>query len=241
MRQIITVLLGATALSIACAPATLAADMSTKAPMYTKAPMAAPAFSWTGFYLGGDVGYGWGRSSGTGTDSAGLGLTPYDYDTNGVIGGGFLGYNYQINQFVVGVEADWQVADLKGNSGSFIASGGPYTFSTNVNNYGSLRGRLGYAVDRWLVFATGGWAWGYASTSFAFTGTPPFSTNSGNRSGWTGGGGVEYAITNNWLARLEYRYTDLGSRAYVDVPNNSADNGNRITVNDVRLGVAYKF
>src|ERR1039458_455324 len=152
MRQIITVLLGATALSIACAPATLAADMSTKAPMYTKAPMAAPAFSWTGFYLGGDVGYGWGRSSGTGTDSAGLGLTPYDYDTNGVIGGGVLGYNYQINRFVVGVEAEWQAADLKGNSGSFTNPGATYTFSTNVNNYGSLRGRLGYAVDRWLVF-----------------------------------------------------------------------------------------
>ena len=230
----------ATVAAIGFASVASAADLPTKGPYY-KAPMAAPAFSWTGFYLGGDVGYGWGRSSGTGTDSAGLGLTPYDYDTNGVIGGGFLGYNYQINQFVVGVEADWQAADLKGNSGSFTNPGATYTFSTNVNNYGSLRGRLGYAVDRWLVFATGGWAWGYASTSYAFTGSPPFSTNSGNRSGWTGGGGVEYAITNNWLARLEYRYTDLGSRAYVDVPNNSADNGNRITVNDVRLGVAYKF
>ena len=230
----------ATVAAIGFASVASAADLPTKGPYY-KAPMAAPAFSWTGFYLGGDVGYGWGRSSGTGTDSAGLGLTPYDYDTNGVIGGGFLGYNYQINQFVVGVEADWQAADLKGNSGSFTNPGATYTFSTNVNNYGSLRGRLGYAVDRWLVFATGGWAWGYASTSFAFTGTPPFSTNSGNRSGWTGGGGVEYAITNNWLARLEYRYTDLGSRAYVDVPNDSADTGNRITVNDVRLGVAYKF
>jgi outer membrane immunogenic protein len=225
----------ATVAAIGFASVASAADLPTKGPYY-KAPVAAPAFSWTGFYIGGDVGYGWGTSDGTLTNSAGTFPVPYNADPNGIIGGGFLGYNYQINQFVVGVEADWQAADLTGS-----ASSAGYTMSTRVNDYGSLRGRLGYAMDRWLVFATGGWAWGKASTSYALTGAAPFFTNTFTGNGWTAGGGVEYAITNNWLARIEYRYTDLGSHSYIDVPSNSGETGNRVTVNDVRLGVAYKF
>ena len=228
----------ATVAAIGFASVASAADLPTKGPYY-KAPMAAPAFSWTGFYIGGDIGYGWGTSDGTLTNSVGGFPIPYSADPNGIIGGGFLGYNYQINQFVVGVEADWQAADLTGSASSALFGG--YTMSTRVNDYGSLRGRLGYAMDRWLVFATGGWAWGKASTSYAVTGSPVFYTNSVNGNGWTAGGGVEYALTNNWLARFEYRYTDLGSHSYVDTVSNSAETGNRITVNDVRLGVAYKF
>jgi outer membrane immunogenic protein len=173
------------------------------------------------------------------TNSVGASPVPYSADPKGVIGGGFLGYNYQINQFVVGIEADWQAANLTGSASSALFGG--YTISTKVNDYGSLRGRLGYAMDRWLVFATGGWAWGKASTSYANTGAAPFFTNTFTGNGWTAGGGVEYAITNNWLARIEYRYTDLGSHSYIDVPSNSGETGNRVTINDVRLGVAYKF
>jgi outer membrane immunogenic protein len=218
-----------------------AADMPMKA-----APMVAPAFSWTGFYLGGDVGYGWGTSKGQGLNAAGAAGTgpAYNFDVTGGLGGGFLGYNYQINQFVVGVEADWQGADLKGNSPPTLSTSGsgPYTVSTKVTSDGSLRARLGFAADHWLVFATGGRAWGSASTSYGFTGAPiPFYTNSFHGDGWTGGVGAEYAITNNWLARLEYRYTDLGSHTFVNAPANSSETGDRVTVNDVRLGVAYKF
>ena len=216
----------------------LAADMPQR-PVYKAPVMMAPSPTWTGFYIGGDVGYGWGTSDGTLTNSAGAFPVPYSADPNGVIGGGFLGYNYQINQFVVGIEGDWQAADLTGSASSPLFAG--YTMSTKVNDYGSLRGRLGYAMDRWLIFATGGWAWGNASTSYAVTGTPAFYKNSFTGNGWTVGGGVEYAVTNNWLARFEYRYTDLGSHGYVDTVSNSAETGNRITVNDVRLGVAYKF
>ena len=216
----------------------LAADMPQR-PVYKAPVMMAPSPTWTGFYIGGDVGYGWVTSDGTLTDSAGAFPVPYSADANGVIGGGFLGYNYQINQFVVGIEGDWQAADLTGSASSPLFAG--YTMSTKVNDYGSLRGRLGYAMDRWLIFATGGWAWGSASTSYAVTGTPAFYKNSFTGNGWTVGGGVEYAVTNNWLARFEYRYTDLGSHGYVDTVSNSAETGNRITVNDVRLGVAYKF
>ena len=114
--------------------------------------------------------------------------------------------------------------------------------NSKVSSYGSLRGRLGFALDRWLVFATGGWAWGDAQTSYAKTGIPPFSTNNINGSGGTVGAGIEYAVTNNWLARVEYRYTDLGNHGFENpTVCNCGDNGNRITINDIRLGAAYKF
>lgn len=240
MRRIQCALLTTFAV-IGLSAAASAADMpAAPARVYTKAPIMAPAFSWTGFYIGGDVGYGWGGSTGTSTNAAGAFPLAYSANSTGVIGGGFLGYNYQINEFVVGVEADWQFAN---NSGSGIGVLPPsYTMTTKINNYGSLRGRLGYAMDRWMIFATGGWAWGSASTSYGFTGAAaPYYTNSFNGNGWTAGAGFEYAFMNNWLARVEYRYTDLGSSSYTDVTSNSGETGNRVTINDVRLGIAYKF
>src|ERR1035438_8530934 len=112
----------ATVAAIGFASVASAADLPTKGPYY-KAPVAAPAFSWTGFYIGGDIGYGWGTSDGTLTNSVGAFPIPYSADPNGIIGGGFLGYNYQINQFVVGVEADWQAADLSGSASSALFGG----------------------------------------------------------------------------------------------------------------------
>jgi outer membrane immunogenic protein len=216
-----------------------AADMPLKAP---RPVVVAPIYSWTGFYIGGDIGYGSGRSDGVLNDGVFNGApVPYSADPRGMIGGGFAGYNYQIGQFVVGVEADWQAANLSGSgTGTFLVSS--YTMDTKVSNYGSVRGRLGFAMDRWLVFATGGWAWGNAQTSYSDTGAPPpFGTNKINGSGGTIGAGIEYAVTNNWLARVEYRYTDLGNHGF-EVPScGCGDNGNRITINDVRFGLSYKF
>jgi outer membrane immunogenic protein len=221
---------------------TLAADMA--APVY-KAPPAvvAAVFNWTGLYVGGDIGYGWGRSDGVLNDGVFNGApVPYSADPRGMIGGGFAGYNYQIGQFVVGVEADWQAANLSGSgTGTFLVNS--YTMDTKVSNYGSVRGRLGFTMDRWLVFATGGWAWGNAQTSYSDTGAPPpFGTNKINGSGATVGGGIEYAVTNNWLARVEYRHTDLGSHSFENpIGCGCGDNGNRITIDDVRFGLSYKF
>jgi outer membrane immunogenic protein len=159
---------------------------------------------------------------------------------NGAIGGGFVGGNYQINQFVLGVEGDWQWANLTGNSGAIpsLGAGGPFTISSSVKDYGSIRGRLGVAFDRFLVFGTGGWAWGNYSTSYA----PIGLTNSVSSSnGWAAGGGVEYAFTDNILGRVEYRYTGLGSSSFANVPTGFAEAGNKVTINDIRAGIAYKF
>jgi outer membrane immunogenic protein len=147
-----------------------------------------------------------------------------------------------MGQYVFGAEADWQWANLTGNSGSVPGLGGPFTMATTVKSYGSARGRLGFAVDHWLFFGTAGWAWGTWSTSYANTGFAPFSSNSAtSNKGWTAGAGVEYAFTPYLLGRVEYRYTDLGTVSFVDTLNNASELGNKLTISDIRAGLAFKF
>jgi outer membrane immunogenic protein len=218
------------------------------APLY-KAPPASLAYNFTGFYIGGDAGYGWAGSSGTLTTAAEIPIAPYDYGLNGTLAGAFMGADYQFNRFVVGAEGDWQGANLIGNSqvnssfgipaGTF--PGGPFTISTTIKDYGSIRARLGVAFDRFLLFGTAGWAWGNPSNAYALYGAPPFFTRSGYSFGWTAGAGLEYAFTNNVLGRIEYRYTNLGTSSLVNAAMDSADGGHRVPISDVRTGIAYKF
>ena len=228
-------LLAGTALFTLLSGSAMAADLSRPAPAYSKAPMM-PAFSWTGFYVGGDGGYGYATSSGTSVSI--IGTVPYSFNAHGPIAGGFVGGNYQMGQFVFGGEADWQWANLTGNSGSVAGA----TMASTVKSYGSARGRLGFAVDHWLFFGTAGWAWGSWSTSYAATGFAPFFTNSASsHTGWTAGAGLEYGFTNNLLGRVEYRYTNLGTKTYADPATGSSDVGNKVVINDIRAGLAFKF
>ena len=213
-----------------------------------KSPPASYACDWTGFYLGSDGGYGWATPKGTLTSAAAIPLTPYSYGVNGPLAGLFIGGNYQFHKFVVGVEGDWQWSNLIGNSqtqaplgaaGAF--PGGPFTISTTVKDYASIRGRLGVAFDRLLVFGTAGWAWGNPSTSYALTGAAPFVTNGGNSTGWTAGAGVEYAFTDSVFGRIEYRYTNLRTVGFVNVATNAAEAGGNLPISDLRAGIAYKF
>jgi outer membrane immunogenic protein len=118
---------------------------------YVPPPSMVPAFSWTGLYVGLDGGYGFGKSDGNVTDSAGLFQVGYTYKTTGPIAGGFVGGNYQWGMVVVGAEADWQWADLTGSSGSIAAFGSSVDMSSTVKSFGSARGRLGLALDHWLL------------------------------------------------------------------------------------------
>src|ERR1700712_1283499 len=161
----------------------MAADLGTspaRAPIYTKAPMMAPAFTWTGFYIGGNAGYHFGDQNVELTAASGATLflgnpalaTSIAVQRGGFIGGGQVGYNYQLSpMFVVGLEADFQWADVSGSSTFDIAApgGGFFPSRTQVQDglrdLGTVRGRLGFAVDRFMIYGTGGFAYGEVTNS----------------------------------------------------------------------------
>jgi outer membrane immunogenic protein len=185
---------------------------------------------------------------GTLLDAMGVPLAPYSYRVDGPVAGLFVGGNYQMNKIVLGVEGDWQWSNLTGNSqkqaplftvGTF--PGGPFTISTTIKDYGGVRGRLGFALDRLLVFGTGGWVWGNPVTSYALTAAAPFVNNGGRSMGWTAGVGIDYAFTDSVFGRVEYRYTSLATGDFLSVANNSAEASNDVPINDLRAGLAYKF
>ena len=226
-----------------------------KPALLVKAPAVSRAFSWTGFYVGGDGGYGWHVAHGTLTTAVGAAFTPYEYNVNGPFAGVFGGGNYQFGRFVAGVEGDWQRSNLAGNNQQLAAisaaaaipavtgvfPGGPFTISTTIKDSESVRGRLGVAFDRFLVFGTGGFAWGDPSSSYALLGAAAFAANSSNANGWTAGAGLDYALTDNLFGRLEYLYTELKTSGFVNVATNTADAANRVPISDVRVGFAYIF
>lgn len=224
MLRFVAALLGVTAAGIATAQA---ADLPVKAPPL----LPVPLYNWTGFYVGGQVGGGWGSHDRSVLLPGGF---QNSYDSSGVIGGIFAGYNWQIQSFVIGLETDINLTGIKGDDGG---AGGTLD-QTKLKWIGSLRGRVGYAWDRLLVFATGGWAYGeFEHFNSAGAGETFTRTNSG----WTVGGGAEFAVTPKWLLRAEYRYYDLGTYR-----NSAPTNGvfpyevaNKIQT--VTVGVSYKF
>jgi outer membrane immunogenic protein len=195
----------------------LAADLGTRPPAY-KAPALVPVFSWTGWYIGGNIGYGWGESTSPGITSNVL--DPNDPLENffpslkpkGVIGGGQIGYNWQVNpNWVVGLEADFQGADIKA-SGANTLSGVTESLSQKLDFFGTGRGRLGWAAGNWLFYGSGGVAYGNVKSTIgiadaltSFTGS-----RSETRVGWAAGGGVNYAMTPNWILGVDYLHYDLG-------------------------------
>src|SRR5262249_44540547 len=149
-----------------------------------------------GFYIGGNVGGAFAEASadlrfGAATVASG------SEDLNGVIGGGQIGANWQTGMFVLGVEGDFQGASQQ-NSSTFLG----INFTDRLDSFATVRGRAGIAHDRWLVYATGGWAWLHFRTE-ATVGGATFSTTD-SRNGWTIGGGIERALASNWTAKLEY-------------------------------------
>ncbi len=226
------------AFKISLATAAVAAALSTTAfaadlPSYKSPPVYVPpppAFTWTGVYIGGQIGYQWGRSS---TDVGGA--FPFPYSVNGVTGGAHIGYNYQFNQyFVAGLEGDVNGLSYRGAT---PFGGTSTTLREPVD--GSIRGRMGIAWDRALAYATGGVAFADFQNNYAAGLLASTSFDTG-RVGWTVGGGVEYAITNNWSIRAEYRYTDYGRYSQVPFAGGFVVNNHEYD-NKVQAGFSYKF
>ena len=173
-----------------------AADLGRRNAMPTKAPLYVAPYNWTGLYAGINGGGGWGTSkwsAATGSNS---------FDGSGGVVGGTLGYNWQMNQIVFGLEGDIDWSNIRG-SGSAV----PCTTSCETRNdwLGTVRGRVGYAFDRVLPYVTGGLAVGDIKANPA-----GFGGESETKAGWTLGGGVEFAIAGPWTAKVEYLYADLG-------------------------------
>src|SRR5208337_323073 len=255
-RKFLLASVGALALT---GSAALAADLPSRAPppVYLPPP---PIFTWTGIYVGGQIGYAWasGNNNFTGYDPF-FAADPFITTTlggnpSGVIGGGHVGYNYQFNQFVVGLEGSVDGTSLSNTAAAFFPDGTTISAHSKADIQGSIRGRLGIAWDRALIYATGGVAFGgfntnvsIANTGFMNGGFPFFANGSvsSTRVGWTVGGGIDYAVTNNWSVFAEYRYTNWGSineNNFGLLTGGEFFNGNRrINQNQVQVGFSYKF
>ena len=193
-------------------------------------PVAYPMpFNWTGLYVGAQIGYGWGNADAQSGPLAGFDQT-YSYDTDGWVGGGYAGYNWQYQNLVYGIETDIEASSI---SGAGIGSLG-YGHDAEIGWLGSTRGRLGIAYDRTLFYATAGWAYGDVKIDKGF------ASYSDVRSGWTAGVGAERAITDRMMVRLEYRYTDLGSSNFSSSAVGSIDKS-EVDFHAVRAGLSFKF
>ena len=199
-------------------------------------------FSWTGFYLGVRGGYGW--TDGDFDSFAGPGVSfVSEGDLDGFLVGVYAGAQYQFdNNVVLGVEVDVDYRD--GDSSAPITVLGSFTginLDAEVNWTGSARLRAGYAMDRWLPYVTGGFAFADYDVDFPGLLPPGFDTSSGGSSvGWTLGFGTEYAFTDNWIFRAEYRYSDFGDLEPNFFVSPFGSNFETET-HDVTIGVSYKF
>ena len=217
------VLLTSVALLASLATAAVAADLPRRMP--TKAPAYVPAgYNWTGFYVGINGGYGWGRSywnSFGGRDRVSGGMV-----------GGTVGYNWQAlgSPWVFGLEGDIDWTDIKG---TFANAGCPTGCQTKNDWLGTARGRVGYAWDRVMPYVTGGAAFGDIKATQTGVGTA-----SDTNVGWTAGGGIEAALMGNLTGKIEYLHVDLGSvTCTVCAP------ATRVGFHDdqLRAGVNYRF
>jgi outer membrane immunogenic protein len=233
----------AAALFAVTAASASAADMAVKA-AYTKAPALAPAYDWSGFYVGGDLGGQW---SDIGV-SRPLAPLAYGFRHDSVAVGGHAGYQHQWGQFVLGVEGAYMAAfDQSGQLAtpavSIFFPGGTGTATAKLRDIWSIGGRVGFAPNNWLFYGTGG----YASGSFAFDAASGAGSEHAavRPDGFYVGGGVEYALAQNWILGVEYRHYEFDTKTTASTTINFGGFTEPVkfdTKTDVVMGrVSYKF
>lgn len=259
----------ATSLVLASTIAASAADMPTKAPVY--APVAV--YNWSGFYAGVNAGAAFGRASTqtsttVGTYFAATSIPAIaaagDQSANntGFTGGVQIGYNWQINSAVIGLEADFGYMGLRASSsaGAVYPCCAPTAFtvssSTKTDWLMTLRPRVGIANNNWLLYVTGGLAVAQVKADFTFADTFALAAESASisktKAGWALGGGVEYAMAGPWSLKAEYLHVDLGSvsttsnnmtltAAAIPSPGSTWSHSVKVTDDIVRVGLNYKF
>ena len=207
---------------LAMASGARAADLSV-APLY-KAPPPVAVYDWSGFYLGVNGGGGWGRSHWDTADHFGI---------SGGLVGGTAGYNWQIGRAVLGVEGDIDWANLKGSTASTLC---PFGCTTSDSWLSTVRGRVGYTFGGVMPYVTGGLAVGDIKAS-----TPGLPGGSSTNTGWTVGGGLEFALPGNWTAKAEYLHVDLGHFDCATNCGGTPTDNVSLHSDIVRAGVNYRF
>jgi len=212
---------------VALSGAAAAADLSQPPPppVYAKAPAyVLPPYNWTGAYFGINGGGGFGTSA---WDFGG------SRNVSGGLAGAQAGYNYQFGQAVAGIEGDIDWSDINGSSTTACPPG----CKTSNTWLSTVRGRLGYAADRFMPYVTGGVAFGDVRAS-----APGFGQFGQDRTGWTLGGGLEAALAVNWTARVEYLYVDLGNfNCGLNCGGFSTTDNVSFHANILRAGLNYRF
>jgi outer membrane immunogenic protein len=257
--------LGATLAGLLAAGPAMAADLPVSPPYKAPAVMA-PVYSWTGFYIGGNVGYSASDRSASSLSLVSPGFAPvgenFSLAPSGWLGGAGVGYNWQMRNWVFGVEGDWQWTGQKDSFCGLFAcsptiSDGFTTVTERLSWFATARGRVGYAVDRTLFYVTGGGAWAKVKTDIAEvcpTGCGPnlstaqsaLGSFSDTKAGWVVGGGIESAVWRNWTVKAEYLHLDLGTLTRSVGVAGGAEPftttlQSRIRDNIFRVGVNYHF
>jgi outer membrane immunogenic protein len=237
-------LLGLIAVTILATTHAFAADLWAPPPMPYKAPPpppVTPAWDWTGFYLGIDVGAAWATDTVSPTVDDGGTIYPRSnkISTSGPLGGATLGFNYQLSSFLFGVEGDIGALALA-NSAADPGFAGEFD-SINNGLYGDATGRLGFVWGPALLYGKGGWAFfdGQGSTTLA---TATATTQTGMFTGWTYGGGIEYRLDGPWSAKIEYLHFAFGTKdaSLTDLVG-VIPYANALSVDTVKFGLNYKF
>ncbi|HEV3043883.1 MAG TPA: outer membrane protein [Roseiarcus sp.] len=217
------ILIGALLASVAASA--FAADLPTrKGPPVVYTP--PPIFTWTGFYVGVNGSYDFASVQ----DGAGIFSNP-----SGGMGGGTVGYNYQFGQFVAGLEGDFAFGDVSNKQ--TIDPAGSFT-KLNLEDFATARARLGFAMDRALIYVTGGYAGGEVHGAIFDANTGFYASNNTWQNGYAVGGGLEYAFTNNISAKAEYLFSQLNGTS-IATPTYAAKPG--LDVSLIRAGLNYRF
>jgi outer membrane immunogenic protein len=216
----------------------VAAEFPPPAPMPANppAPYERPSNMWGGFYIGLNGGGGFGSSQWT---LGGIGTSVFN--TGGFLLGGTVGFNYPISEVLVGLEGDldWSTFDGSASGCAVNSAGGIAACETKNNWLGTARARAGYALDRMMIFVTGGAAFGGVQTGL----NPPATFDTATHVGWTAGAGVEYALSPAWIVKAEYLFVDFNNASCVTVANCGTAAGATavLTENLLRAGINYKF
>ena len=204
-------------------------------------PPPVPAlYNWNGVYVG--VNGGWGDGNSNWTDGT-LGETGR-FQISGYLAGGSAGFNYQVGAYVFGIEGDFDWSHLTGGSGFTCgaiadAVSPPTGCQTQSEWLGTVRGRVGYAVNSVLIYGTGGAAFGNIQTGLI----PPSTFDSSTETGWTIGAGIEVGFAPNWTAKAEYLFVELPDATCTTVVNCGGAVGSTVSFNEsiVRAGINFKF